>query len=221
MAVDRLTVRKPEKHEFEDVIEFVIKDFIRRELLSTFVASEMDNIGIEENKQHPSYHRYLTWLMDDVSLIAIDEETNTIAGISLNCIARREESQEDETLSQVPTYILPVLKFIDKLEEGYNVFDELDTDQGMDLRFLGVKESYSNQGIARRLSEETIKLARQSGMKFVHSIPTNPITIHLFEVLGFETKSELKCVDFFMDDGEPAFPRAKSTDICRYVVKIL
>ena len=222
MEVNQLTIRKPEKHELKDVIDFIINDFEKRELLTVLAKSERDEKSVEEHQQIVD-PRYLDWLLDDVSLIAVDEDTNTIAGICVNFIVKKEEQRQEDELenSLILEYLGPILQFMHKLEEGYNVFDELNTDKGLDLRFLGVKESYSNQGIGKRLSEESIELARKLELKFVQSVPTNPVTIRLFESLGFETKSELKCVNFFMNDGQPAFPRASSKDICRYVVKIL
>ena len=87
--------------------------------------------------------------------------------------------------------------------------------------YLGVKEEFGRRGIARRLTEETIRLSRQRNADFVQSFPTSPGTLHLFEQLGFETLSEMKLVDHFLD-GQPGFPFAQSADdFARYVAKIL
>ena len=87
--------------------------------------------------------------------------------------------------------------------------------------YLGVKEEFGRRGIARKLTEETIQLSRQRNVDFVQSFPTSPGTLHLFEQFGFETLSEMKLVDHFLD-GQPGFPFAESPDdFARYVVKKL
>ena len=44
------------------------------------------------------------------------------------------------------------------------------------------------------------------------------VTCHLFESLGFETKKEMKLVDYKID-GESVFPHAKPDDITRFCIK--
>ena len=216
MAIENVIIRKAEESDYQAILEFIYEDFLPRELLS-IVSGNVSNIN-----QSARDDRFMHWLLDGVSLIAVDTEDQTLAGIAVNFVTKKEDHEGGNcNSSQIPRPLSAVLKFIEKLEEGHNIFEELNTTRGMDLRFLGVKEKYSGKGIASKLTEHTLELAKDCGLKFVQSIPTSPATLHLFEKLGFETRSELKCQEFYMDDGLPAFPHASSSDKSRYVVKIL
>lgn len=216
MAVENsIIIRKAEKRDYEEILEFIYEDFLPRELLS-IVSGNVNYIN-----QSVRDDRFMHWLLDGVSLVAVDVEDQTLAGIAVNFIVKKEDHEGNHLFTQVSRPLSAVLKFIEKLEEGQNIFEELNVTKGMDLRFLGVKEKYSGKGIATKLTKQTLELAKDCNLKFVQSIPTSPATLHLFEKLGFETRSELKCQEFYMDDGLPAFPHASSTDRSRYVVKIL
>lgn len=217
-VIDQFAIRQLEKRDVEDVIEFINNDFSKRELLFILQRPDTEDGRLPAN----DLQRYSNYLSHGLSFIAVHQHTQTIAGIAVNITVKADQrTRQDQTYPGVSKCFIPGVKFMEKLEEVYNPFRQLNTDTGMELTFLGVRESHCKQGIARQLAEESIQLARQMGMTFVQSIATNPGTVHLFESLGFETKSEMKLVDFFMDDGLPAFPQAKSTDISRYVVKIL
>lgn len=224
MSETQYYIRKPEKCDYGRILEFIEQDFLPRECLSV-VSGRYDTsiTGAQDTNSSKSDDRFLSWLEDGVSLIALDKKDETLAGIAVNFVAKKSdhEIEEDEDVVKMPRYLSNILKFIKELEEGHSPFEELGVEQGMDLRFLGVKEKYAGQGIARKLTEATIELAKELKLPFVQSIPTSPATIHLFESLGFKTKSEIKCKGYLSNDGSPCFPLAGETDRSRFVVKVL
>lgn len=224
MNAENFIVRKAEESDYQDILKFIDEDFMHRErlaIVSGLVSQSTLGNNKDENAHEPD-ERFISWLSDKVSLIAVDKKDQTLAGIAVNFIAKREDHDQEKTSSvKIPLALSAVLKFIEKLEDGHNMFVELDTDQGMDLRFLGVKEKYSGKGIARKLTVASIEIAKSLNLKFIQSIPTSKATLHLFEDLGFETRSEMKCQDFYLNDGSTGFPYATPSDVSRFVVKIL
>lgn len=228
MNDEKFITRQPKESEFKSILEFIDKDFLPRERLSIACglrrnqdSSKVDDHSIQQEHDDEPYEddRFIPWLLDGVSLIAVDKEDGTLAGVAVNFVVRKDH-HEVAGNDKVPERLKALLQFIEKLEEGHNLFNELNTDKGLDLRFLGVKEKYSRQGIARKLTEESLEIAKKQKLKFVQSIPTSPATLHLFESLGFKTRSEKRCIDSHTEDGKPSFPYADPEDIARYVVKI-
>ena len=113
------------------------------------------------------------------------------------------------------------MTYLKRLQVDHDVFEQHQFKKGLDIYYLGVKEDYVRRGIARRLTEKTIALSRERQLDFIQSFPTSPGTLHLFHQLGFETLSQMKLVDHFFDDGQPAFPLAEPDDFARFVVKTL
>lgn len=218
MNEEKFIVKKPEESDFEAIFQFHRKEFRPRECLNIVSGLNREDFEADTtvNRERKSFFR--RWLLDGVSLIALDKEDGTLAGIAINCITKKNGA--DWGYTQISGPLKAVLKFLGKLEEGHDIFSELETDQGLELIFLCVKEKYSKQGIARKLTEQTLEIAKELQLKFVQSIPSSPATIHLFESLGFITRSEMRCIDFRMEDGSPGFPYAEPNDRSRYVVKI-
>jgi len=200
---------------YDEFINFIYKDFFPRE--SLIKTSGLDI------KLDPKFHKQMeTWLRDDISLIAIDLSTEQIIGICYNYITEKHSSspQADESSSNETQIPDNIVSFLNYLQEGYNIYKELGVERGMELHYLGVKEGYGGCGIARKLTEKTIELARTKRLEFIQSTPSTGATRHLFESLGFETISEKKAIDYFID-GQPVFPYASDKDISRFVVKKL
>lgn len=218
MSDDKFIVKKPEESDFESISELMSQDFRLHEVLSTVSGFNKEN---PEFRKQESRSRLRHQLLDGVSLIAVDKEDGTLAGAAINVIVKKCEVSDHSSRADITVALKAIIKFIEKLEEGHNMFSELNTDSGLELIFLCVKEKYSRQGIGRKLTEETLEMAQRLELKFIQSIATSPKTQHIFESLGFETRGEMKCVDFYMEDGSPGFPFAESSDNSRYMVKIL
>ena len=105
-----------------------------------------------------------------------------------------------------------IWSFLEYLEKDYNAFEKLGVESGMELVFLCVAEDLKGMGLARRLTEETIALARRHKLSFIKSNPTTPATHHLFHSVGFQKIREMSLQDFNIDGG-PGFPHAEPDDI--------
>ena len=212
---DSLIIATVEENRYGECTDFLFKEFFPRESLAM-------SSGLDKEPDFKFGEQMKEWLREDISFIAIDSSTDQIVGICLNYILEKRQSNSsptDESSSVGPT-LNRIFSFLSHLEEGYDAYEQLGAQRGMELLFLCVKEGYGGRGIARKLTENAIELARTKQLEFIQSNPTTGATRHLFEVLGFETISEMKLVDFTIN-GKPGFPFASDQDITRFVVKKL
>lgn len=208
-------INAAEESQFPEILDFLMEHFFPRERLN--VASGYITERTSDDEE--SRQRYTRRLKDGVSLIAIDRDSNKLAGVCMNLIAKKSEA---ETSTQHPSRSMTAMwEFVETLEHSYNVFDALNVDQGLDLRFLCVAEEFSGLGLGRRLIQRTIDIARSLNLPFVISLPTAAASAHLFKELSFESKATMKMKDFMLSDGLPAFPFATEQDMAQYVVKVL
>ena len=210
--MERFSISVAQESQFEAVGDFLYEDFLQRErcCVTSGLSGEMtrDSDG----------GVILSALKEGLSLIAIDQEDQSIAGVAINVIVN---DSEDEDISKLPRSHQAIIQFAASLKDSYKVSRESSNSQSLHLWMLGVREIHCGKGLARKLTEKTIELAQQHEMGFIESLATAPATLHLFGIMGFETKSEMKLQDFITDDGTPGFPRATSTDTARFTVKCL
>ncbi|XP_046650337.1 uncharacterized protein LOC124341323 isoform X1 [Daphnia pulicaria] len=195
----------------QEFIDFIYREFFPREPLA--LAS-----GLAGKTNPKTIETFVQWMGQGVSLVAIDPESDRIVAGALNCFVNKAQDLFDVDYSCMEEEDRCIWKFLDQLEIGYDIFEQLKVDRGMELVFLCVQATHTGQGLARRLTEETIAVAHRIGMPFIKTNPSTPVTCHLFESLGFETISEMKLVDFLLDN-KPAFSHAQPDDITRLCVK--
>ena len=211
---DLVVIEIVQEERYEEFVDFIYREFFPRERLA--IASGLDRkpyLGLR--------HKYLQWLADGVSLVAIDRQTDRIVGAVFNLVLERwsvplSPSDYDDMSPENRN----IWTFLDLLEKDYNIFDNVSGQRGLELLFLCVQQSHCGLGLARQLTERTIQLATTSRMSFIKSNPSTAATCHLFESLGFQTIRQMAMVDYVIDAGA-AFPHALPQDVARFVVKLL
>lgn len=210
--MERFTISVPQEFQYEAVGQFLFEDFLQRERCCVTSGLTSELADIKDGAKEEILHSF----QENLSLIVVDQEDQSIAGVCINVKADQSDAEED--VSKFPKSRQTIMKFAATLKNGYT--KEFENSSGLHLWMLGVREIHSGKGLARKLTERTIELAKQQGMTFVESLATAPATLHLFESMGFETKSEMKFLDFLVD-GTPGFPHATSSDLARFTVKKL
>ena len=197
----------------EAVLDHLYNDFFSRERLS---------VGCQRDLTDRSrLGRYVERLREGVSFAAIKSSSGEVAGISINyLVAKCEGESIPVDYSVYPKPTRAVLYFVEHLERDFDIFTMFGVQNGLEICFLGVKEKYGRLGLATRLAERGIAEACNRHLDFVQSVPTSPVTAHMFSKLGFQVLNELKHSEFYLD-GEPAFPFASIDDMSKLVVKIL
>lgn len=210
--MDKYQVCQPEESHFEAVRDFLFEDYLLRERTCVSAGIPDDLAKFQEDPT------VLSALLDGVSLVAVNSEDQSIAGVCINYISRKSDPPED--CSSYPPSRTAIVRMIESLYEGHDTFQDANADQGLHIWMLGVAEKHAKQGLARVFYERTIALAKEKNIAFIDTVATCPQTWHLCETLGFQVKSEIKLIDFKVN-GEPAFPYALADDVARFSVKIL
>ena len=206
--MENIQIQIVDQGRHQQVIDFIYSDFYPRERLQ-YVA------GLTASTYFNLVDEIVGYLNQGVSLVAVDTCTDQLVGIAVNCILTEMDAYDHPTT--IPGQ-RAILTYLQRLQCGHNLFDRFR--KGLEIYYLGVGQQFCLRGWARKLSEQTIEIARQHGADFVQSFPTSPGTLHLFDSLGFDTLAEMKLIDHIVD-GAPGFPLALPSDFARYVVKTL
>ncbi|XP_057371586.1 uncharacterized protein LOC130692488 [Daphnia carinata] len=216
--MDEYTISAPNETHYEAIGNFLFQDYLQRErcCVTSGLSAEMAEAGLDLTSN--TVDEIIGALQEGLTLIAADsKDPGTIVGVAINVKAKDDTEFDSSKLSKSRQAII---KFVKQLKEGHDITTECGG-QGFYLWMLGVREIHCRKGIARRLTEKSIELARQKNMSFISSIASCAETVHLCENMGFETKSEMKFQDFFLDNHMPGFPHATSLDKARFTVKKL
>ena len=160
-----LSIEPLSEERHQEFIEFIYREFFPREPLA--LASGL------ANKTNPNtIETFVQWMNQGISLVVIDPESNQIVAGVLNCYLHKSDDMVDYNCLEKEDRC--IWQFLDHLEIDYNVFEQLQVDSGIELVFLCVQQSHTGRGLARRLTEETIKSAQRLGMPFIKTNPSTP-----------------------------------------------
>ncbi|XP_032777072.2 uncharacterized protein LOC116916003 [Daphnia magna] len=203
--MDNYTISVPNETHYEAIGNFLFEDYLQRErcCVTSGLSAEMAEKGLDMTNNTSG--EIISALQEGLTLITVDnKDPGTIVGVAINVKAKDDTDLE---ISNFPRSRQAIMKFVKHLKEGHDITKEC-SGQGLYLWMLGVKQIHCGKGFARRLTEKSIELAQQHNMSFISSVASSAETVHLFENMGFETKSEMKFQEFIMDDQMPGFPDA-------------
>ncbi|XP_068905198.1 uncharacterized protein [Tenebrio molitor] len=102
-----------------------------------------------------------TTAKDGVSVVAIDQNTDKVAGVAFNkLLVKSEPFFEDLAKSFKNQKSRQILDFIVTTEGICDLFDVCQVDCVMEIFLLGTSPEYRRQGIAKKLCEVSIEIAR-------------------------------------------------------------
>ena len=207
--MEGLSIERVQPDRYEEFVDFIYDSFFTRERLSI-------GTGLNRKPNFAAKPMFRSWLADGLSLIAVDNATNRIAAIALNFIVLPSFCSPAND-SKLGNELRTMFSFLDELDKGYDIFQQFNADRGVELVFLCVHQDYCGRGLAKKLTETTLEIAKEAGFAFVKCNPTAKATTHIFEILGFETINEMKVKDFYINQ-RPAFPYAAEDDVVRLCV---
>ncbi|EFX74383.1 hypothetical protein DAPPUDRAFT_324348 [Daphnia pulex] len=216
--MENFTITIAKESQFKAIGHFLYEDYLQRErcCVTSGLSAELLETGLQLSDKNKS--EIIKALQENLTLVAVDnDDQGAVAGVAINV---KGKDEADLDLTKFPKSRQAIMKFVNNLKEGHDNTTEYNG-QGLYLWMLGVRQIHCGKGLAKRLIERSVELAQQQSMAFIDSIATSPETVHLFEVMGFETKSEMKFQDFLMDESTPGFPHATASDKARFTVKKL
>ena len=160
-----------------------------------------------------------TFLNQEVSLMITDTKSNKVIGCAINRVVTA--GKPENLLNSYNPGVKAVTTFLKRLKKNHNNFHQQHMKNGIEIFYLGVKEQYCRQGLARYLAQKSTILACKKELDFIQSFSFCSESSKLFESLNFETYNEIYLADHLIE-GTPAFPQARpKVDYGRFVVKML
>ena len=158
--------------------------------------------------------------------IALVDIPGRIAGVAVNNkVSRTEEMFDFYQQSTAQPSVKAVLSCLLQLQRDFSEsenFSDLGESEGMNIFYLAVKDRFCGHGLGRRLTRQSIDLARERRLGFVQTFTmgTDEASSRLFDELKFVTVGTLQLAGYQMD-GAVVFPHAGPDDLLRMVVKVL
>ncbi|XP_056644318.1 uncharacterized protein LOC130450137 [Diorhabda sublineata] len=144
----------------EGALGVLRKSFYRQEAASVAVGIAKDDEAMDEIDDFVK-----TVAKEGVSLIALDKKTNAVCGVAFNKLQAKktgDEASDFHRLSEIcrrpPAKDL--IKFMDKADKQTDLFALCEADCLLEIMFLSTLENYGNRGIATKLCEVSVRLAR-------------------------------------------------------------
>ncbi|XP_043668828.1 uncharacterized protein LOC122629464 [Vespula pensylvanica] len=103
---------------------------------------------------------------DGVSIIALDSDTNEMAGVIFNKMhIPLKDGEEDAFESFMEKNIkhrscIELINFLNNVESKVNIFEKYNVDAMMEMFYLGTDTKYRGRGIGKILTECTLKLGK-------------------------------------------------------------
>ncbi|KAL5284597.1 hypothetical protein ACFFRR_006724 [Megaselia abdita] len=204
-----IVYRTAEKKDEEGVLEFLREHYYTDEPLS----------------KNDGYHdaEY-----EDFSVGLIKGGTSTVAvlngqivGVRL-ALPDRKDNQVSAAFNKKPTSAYErIFGLVNVLETRSNVFERYKVDLVMQRHGLGVRRNFRGQGIAKRLLEENMKLAKEKGFSVYACDCTSLYSARLCENLGMKQTATLEFTEYCDENGSPYYNPEPPHDLARSYVKRL
>ncbi|XP_045480542.1 arylalkylamine N-acetyltransferase 1-like [Harmonia axyridis] len=162
-------------------------------------------------------------MRDGYSIIAIDPDTNKIAGAMLNAISSLGD----------PELELERMKCIDDIEfhrlmglllrhnSDAQLFRKYNVEKIFELRILSVDSDYRGRGLGQELVKRSEELAREHGFTVLKVDATSFFTQKILEKFGFETVKTVVYHDYRDADGKYIYNTPPPHDTYKIMTKVL
>jgi len=148
----------------------------------------------------------------NISLIARDEETNSLQGVIIMEVISAEV-KEDQNQSgvklprhkQCPDKMAAIFTFLDWIKSGLDVAQVYGVSEWVDLAILCCNTDTRTPGLGTQLCIRGLKAVQDKGFKVVTSIATSHFSGKIFQKQGFDLIRESPYTDYKVD-GNIVFP---------------
>ncbi|KAL1497081.1 hypothetical protein ABEB36_008100 [Hypothenemus hampei] len=100
---------------------------------------------------------------DGISIAAIHKETGKIAGVSFNNLQTFSLSVDYKKCIKACTSPITrnIIQWMSDVDDSINIFEHTKTDTGIEIMFVGILPEFRKRGIAKKLFEVSISLAKK------------------------------------------------------------
>ncbi|XP_072396820.1 arylalkylamine N-acetyltransferase 1-like [Diabrotica undecimpunctata] len=181
------------------------------------------SVGLSlHGKPCPLLEKYdLLTMQEGMSIMALDTETNEIAGVLLNGICRRgdiEKSLENmKTIDSVPYH--RIFGLLNGVNKEIDLFTRYNVEEIFELRILSVEPKYRGRGLAKELFSRSEGIARKHGLKLMKVDATSLFTQKICEAFGFESIKSVCYADYKDENGRKMYDTESPHDYYKVMVK--
>ncbi|PAA77143.1 hypothetical protein BOX15_Mlig013705g1 [Macrostomum lignano] len=162
----------------------------------------------------------LNILDEGVSLLVEDPATGQVIGARLSSIERREDGNQKHPLvadpeqaAKYPKYSI-IFRMFDQLTGDIDLFQRYNADTVMAFKFLVVSDSHAGRGIAKRLVQFSLEVAKDWQLQVTSVITGNKYSERIYDGLKFDRLNVLHIPDFVDPvDGSRPFEKLQADDL--------
>ncbi|CAG9762802.1 unnamed protein product [Ceutorhynchus assimilis] len=152
-------------------------------------------------------HHDMKTMEDGYSLMAIDKENDKIAGVALNGVSHKGDTEKAvEEMKDIDN--LQYRRIFGLLNEAnleLDLFTKYNVDKIFEVRILSVDSGYRGKGIAKELFVQSEAVARKHGFKVMKTDATSLFTQKVAESQGFWVEKTLNYHDFKDENGQKIY----------------
>ncbi|CAF0983344.1 unnamed protein product [Adineta steineri] len=156
-------------------------------------------------------------LRDQCSFVAIDTQNlhKTIVGVSLNGVSNRTNKEEPFMVESEKLNF--IFSLIDKVSDGYDLFDLYNTDRLFHFDIINVDENLRRQNVSGRLISASEDKARQLGIQGAFVVCSSLYSRKAFERRQYEVVNEI----LYSKYGDERLKHMGEHDRCTLLAKRL
>ncbi|CAF1341963.1 unnamed protein product [Rotaria magnacalcarata] len=155
-------------------------------------------------------------LNDQCSFVAYDLQTNRLAGVCLNEVKYKTDTN---IIHESNEKIYFILHLLDHMHKDINLFDHLLTNSLLHIFIINVDNNYRGNGLASSLIAASIQHAKTFNIGGAYAEATNTYSLNSFTRQGFQIYHQLNYVEY--DQVRLADLTDKNNDECQLVARIL
>ncbi|XP_046663927.1 arylalkylamine N-acetyltransferase 1 isoform X1 [Homalodisca vitripennis] len=180
-------------------------------LRNNFFADEPLNksLGLcEPGEPHAELEAHsLNTLHDQLSVMAVDKETDQVVAVSLNGIQFPGDikREKDKLAKMTDEKFKQIFTLLNNLNESLDLFTKYDVDKIFDARILSVDSGYRGKGLGKEIIRRAEEVASENNFQIMKGDATGAFSQKILLSLGWKLIHELKYVDHLDENGEQIF----------------
>ncbi|MFZ3520233.1 GNAT family N-acetyltransferase [Vibrio harveyi] len=170
-------------------------DSVAKVIFDSFASNQVDSEHVNEEFLDYLTYMSVTNVESNLGYVAVDSNNEIIAGVL--CCDLKEALSFDNADDDSMMAILKELnsKYFETLtvpERSY-----------LQVKFIGVRNDHSGQGIASALINAALNNGRALGFRFVQAESAGSRSQYVFERMGFSAKASVKYDEFLFNGTKP------------------